>query len=735
MNQGVKTNLAKLLATENLVVEHANVETASFDVVNRVLTLPVWEASENVYDMLVGHEVGHALYTPNEMIDSDIPSSYVNVVEDARIERMIKSTYPGLIKSFASGYRELIKKDFFEIAGKDLKEFNLIDRINLYFKIGIADVSCVIPFKEEEKKFVELTRTATTFAEVCKIAREIHEFMQLHKTKKESDVELPEIQMSSTGRPQNADETIKGSPSKESSNEEDKEDPIEETPDQLTIDPKQPWDSLEDYLDEIEDLLNDDEEEAEDDMEVSTQSSFNRNQKKLLSKDTWSTINPPECNWEDYITYNDKVIDDMNYAKSKLRDKVVFTYSLNSPAQDQKLLDKYNQELSEYKLSSKKEVNFLVKEFEMKKSASAYARSTTSKTGVLDTAKLHTYKFNEDLFKKVSVVPDGKNHGLMMFVDWSGSMHNELLPTIKQLFNIVQFCKKVNIPFEVYSFVENRASDHYYGGKQYSKCSEKNNTVAVNDCFHLVQFFDSQSKTKLDVQMDAVWMLTKMTQDNFIHGVDGMGVYEMGGTPLNETIFAASYLYKKFVKNTKVEKVNTVFLTDGESNHLTANKLRKDEDGREWTSRSHVGQSGTSVNFNDPKSGYQQHKLVEAGYDSWSARSFDVTSKLIHYYRWITGSNVVGYRLCNEKPAAITRFQNNRDEFTKVWRKNGYVIEKNLGYNELYIIKMGKSFGEVEEMNANSNSTKSKLRNEFKKHIKSKSFHKILLSKFVDQIA
>ena len=732
MNQGVKTNLAKLLATENLVVEHANVETASFDVVNRVLTLPVWEASENVYDMLVGHEVGHALYTPNEMIDSDIPTSYVNVVEDARIERMIKSTYPGLIKSFASGYKELIKKDFFEIAGKDLREFNLIDRINLYFKIGIADVSCVIPFKEEEKKFIELTRTATTFAEVCKIAREIHEFMQLHKTKKETDIKVPDVELNSTGRLQNADQTVPASPEKESEKEKD-EDQIEETPDQLTIDPKQPWDSLENDLDEVDDLL--DAEEEEDDMEVSTQSSFNRNQKKLLSKDTWSTINPPECDWESYITSNDQLVDDMNYAKTKLKDKVVFTYSLNSPAQDQKLIEKYTQELNEYKLSSKKEVNFLVKEFEMKKSASAYARSTTSKTGVLDTAKLHTYKFNEDLFKKVSVVPDGKNHGLMMFVDWSGSMHNELLPTIKQLFNIVQFCKKVNIPFEVYSFVENRASEGYYGGKQYSKCSGKNNTIAVNDCFHLVQFFDSQSKTKLDVQMDAVWMLTKMTQDNFIHGVDGMGVYEMGGTPLNETIFAASYLYKKFVKNTKVEKVNTVFLTDGESNHLTANKLRKDEDGREWTSRSHVGQSGTSVNFNDPKSGYQQHKLVEPGYDSWSARSFDVTSKLIQYYRWITGSNVVGYRLCNEKPAAITRFQNNRDEFTKVWRKNGYVIEKNLGYNELYIIKMGKSFGEVEEMNANSNSTKSKLRNEFKKHIKSKSFHKILLSKFVDQIA
>ena len=63
MNQGVKTNLAKLLATENLVVEHKSVETASFDVKNRVLTLPVWNVSDVVYDMLVGHEVGHALHS------------------------------------------------------------------------------------------------------------------------------------------------------------------------------------------------------------------------------------------------------------------------------------------------------------------------------------------------------------------------------------------------------------------------------------------------------------------------------------------------------------------------------------------------------------------------------------------------------------------------------------------------------------------------------------------------
>ena len=63
----IKGNLARLLATENLVVEHKTTETAYFNVDTRVLVLPKWDkASDVVYDMLVGHEVGHALFTPNE---------------------------------------------------------------------------------------------------------------------------------------------------------------------------------------------------------------------------------------------------------------------------------------------------------------------------------------------------------------------------------------------------------------------------------------------------------------------------------------------------------------------------------------------------------------------------------------------------------------------------------------------------------------------------------------------
>ena len=108
-----------------------------------------------------------------------------------------------------------------------------------------------------------------------------------------------------------------------------------------------------------------------------------------------------------------------------------------------------------FKKSAQKEVNYMVKEFECRKSADQYARSSTARTGVLDTAKLHTYKYNEDLFKKVSVVPDGKNHGLIFIIDWSGSMCNFILDAYKQLCSLMWFCKKVNIPFEVYAFTLN----------------------------------------------------------------------------------------------------------------------------------------------------------------------------------------------------------------------------------------------------------------------------------------
>jgi len=154
VSQEIKSQLAKLLATEDLVVEHRQVQTAQFNVHTRVLTLPIWDkASGIVYDLLVGHEVGHALFTPDVdwRIDYNISPSVVNIVEDARIEKLMKRKYPGLSKTFYRGYAELADEDFFAIADEDVSQMNLADRANIYFKIGNFVDCC---FKTPEEKII-----------------------------------------------------------------------------------------------------------------------------------------------------------------------------------------------------------------------------------------------------------------------------------------------------------------------------------------------------------------------------------------------------------------------------------------------------------------------------------------------------------------------------------------------------------------------------------------------------
>ena len=161
VNLEVKGNVARLLATENLIVENKRVDTASFNVDTRVLTLPLWQKSSNVvYDLLVAHEVSHALYTPNEDWDPAVPHQFLNVVEDVRVEKLIKRKFSGLSKTFYRGYKEFYEKDFFEIGDNDINEMNLADRINIYFKIGSF---LNISFTEKEKKIVDIVCSAVSY--------------------------------------------------------------------------------------------------------------------------------------------------------------------------------------------------------------------------------------------------------------------------------------------------------------------------------------------------------------------------------------------------------------------------------------------------------------------------------------------------------------------------------------------------------------------------------------------
>ena len=148
---------------------------------------------------------------------------------------------------------------------------------------------------------------------------------------------------------------------------------------------------------------------------------------------------------------------------------------------------------------------------------------------MIDTQSLYKYKLSEDIFKRITVVPEGKNHGLVIFLDWSGSMCHNLLDTLKQTYNLVWFCRKAGIPFRVYGFQngwDNYSSNH-------PAIQEQENVLAFCNGFRLLEFFSSrQNKKSLEKSMKLVYFQAFSMNSHRLRYVQEYG---LGGTPLSES--------------------------------------------------------------------------------------------------------------------------------------------------------------------------------------------------------
>ena len=390
-NQEVKGTLAKLLATENLIVEHRVVETASFDVDRRVLVLPIWDVTERVYNMLVGHEVGHALYTPNaDWKDMPVPKSYINITEDARIEKLMKRKFPGLAKDFFEGYKRLNEDDFFGVEETDLANLNLIDRINLYYKIGSYHM---IPFNDAETLLRDAVGDTETFEEAMSAAEAIYAY---EKAKKEEEkLEAPAADSLDT-EDFNIDGTSGPSTGETSSEEGEADSP--ESKGQNQGNPEEGESS-----DSSEGLGRRGGTESVDNLESITDSALSENLKQQAQMDEQARpkyIEIPFVDTKHHVVSPHRIheLNNEYWGHPQYTDP---NYEFHRDLDWTDLDAEYRK----FKRECSREVNYLAKEFEMKKAATAYSRESIAKTGVLDTAKLHTYKFSEDLFKKVTVRP------------------------------------------------------------------------------------------------------------------------------------------------------------------------------------------------------------------------------------------------------------------------------------------------------------------------------------------
>ena len=734
------STLAKLIAEEDISVVHKKVPTAAFDVKRRELILPQWkEMPKTIQDLMTLHEAAHALWTSLGMLEKmrerKIEKSFVNVIEDARIEKMIQNKYAGSRKTFRLGYAQLIARDFFKTQGKNLNLLSLIDRINLHFK-KTPDIQ----FTPEEQVWVNRVAACNTEDDVLNTAEELYKWMQENPESQEQ--EQPQSQsdelmedycdewgMESSDETESSDEETEVTEGAEGETEETKEsdEDGEEPENQKTVNAGGAG-------------------KLDTPITATTDDASSESAKEMLDNESPDIgyYQVPKTNLKNIIVSSDEIVKELDQY-----------WSEQSPEAYDKSKTWYQNDLTKLKLESKKTISYMVKEFEMKKAADQYARASTSKTGKLDLSKVHTYKYNDDLFAKVTTLPGATSHGMVIFLDWSGSMYCNLEGTVKQLYNLVWFCQRVKIPFEVYAF-----SDYYQRDGQENVGIDYYQKPKVNDLsldrLQLLNFLSSNMSTnefneailKLHTLVGSVTHRCRYSRRNggrpYLPNPRNFDLY---GTPLDTAIIAAMDVLPKFKSETGVQKVNTIFLTDGESQRLDGfvEIPTEDDDEREYK-QGYINLREDMI-VTDPVTGAKLRKTFCKVYNrsDFVTRSQKTTAFYLSLLKQrVPNMNLVGFfiagsgrngtvpkRVLEEKFGVDCDFKKIRKEL----KKNNVAVCKSAGYDEYYILPSMDIDLENKGIEVEVGASKSALKSAFKKNATSKTVNRPLLNKFIGMVA
>ena len=752
MNLEVKSNLAKLLATENITIQHNNVKTASFDVKNRVLTLPIFkQKSGDVYDMLIAHECAHALWTPYEEwqgITSSELRSYVNVIEDTRIDKLIQAKYPGVVRNYENGFDLLEKQNFFGITGKDInKDFMIIDKINLRSK-SLNRLPFI--FAPTDKEWLAKVDAVKTFKDVLTLAKEM---LDWQKEQVEQMTKLPDFDNHVIAK------------NYDLGDDEDDFDDEDESDDGQGDNSEA--DQNDDDADEKNDFNNFGDQKADDEKDSKQSGKSNTGEEeKEESKGEADSYAKGAGGLEDkpkllkaitddsFTQKSESLLDDKNkgyrYGKipqPNLKDgalisfktwlKDMANYRVKARAySDVAKYDTYlDKEYKKFMNENKKTVMYLVKEFEMKKSAAAYKRASQDKTGVIDPLKLPSYKYSDDIFKKLTIIPDGKNHGMMMLLDWSGSMSDVLFNTVKQLINLVEFCRKVNIPYEVYFFTSERSYDRE-NKKDFSKnigefifddfslvnclshrMNKKQADLALKMMFHMGSYFDNRYVSRRNSFED---------HETYEAQCNNWGIpnkYYLGNTPLNESLIYLNKLIPMYKKKYGIEKLTFITLTDGSGNYPRGNIVGEAE--KDWDKTEVFNIDGTK----------------------FTSKS-SITTELLNHIKKSHGANVIGFYIVKrvrrwDLEKYITNYRDYSDKIAKYntlrkqMTKDKAVAVDHEGYHKYFILD-GKKL-DIQNFDMNQETVKkgtaSELKRIFGKSMANRLVSRVVLNKFIQEVA
>jgi len=782
-----KDQLAKLMATEDLTIVHKKVPTAYFDMKNRILCCPIFkdDLSNELYDLFMGHEVGHALYTPYEGVHSAITKNrtlkgYLNVVEDVRIEKAIRVKYAGLRKSFFSAYNELMEMDFFGIKDKNLSELSLIDKINIVTKVGAR---VTIPFTKVEQEYLDMANACETWDEVVECATAIYEYSKENETRTEEDEALvPQTMPMEEGDEEGSEDGDMG-----------EDDSDEDESDQFSDDYDDSEDGDEDSLPEIKDYTDGnahDQEQEQDDIDDESESEEKKTTGKEGGEGKGSDYDEEDGARESITEHNahnneDQFISEDNQIRTLINVKKSFEKSknfANKVVGYKQMIEDWDKGLWNYTTSyrtqaevdmmknravkssknliekNKKLVAHMAKEFEMKQTALRSSKAISGKTGKLDMNKLAKYQIVDDVFKKVTMLPDGKNHGVTVMLDWSGSISRQVCDLLEQTLILVQFCKKVNIPHRIYIFTDSyarlddyRRSDSSHLIELFSdKMSTKDyitNCTNVGSLYN--NYFEGQANyrhfekfiTKWNAWFDGVEELETGRWVSFETGANPSG-YRLGGTPLDACLVSLRVLLPKFNAEYQIEKSILTIITDGYSHQSEIfdkdSEEQADEDAQN-TSGDYYSRIKKTRQFQDPFSKKLYTYSEGTGY---GRNYFQATTNILDWIAKECSVVVTGYFVMEKKNDLWSLASELNDvsiDVDTVWkqvRKEGYMI-KTHGYGKLFLTASSALSVDGDDTLSDEmiGAKKSSLMAAFKRNQRSKTTSRFLTNEFIKEIA
>ena len=736
MNKDSKSLLAKLMASEDLHVEYSsNASTAMFDTENRVLTVPIFKEhmSIDTTDLMLGHEVGHALFTPQgEIVEvlkkGGMYKNFVNIVEDARIEKMIQSKFPGLRPIFKNAYNELMDKNFFGTQGEDINSYNFIDRLNLHFKAGIR---AGVEFNDEEMTYVKRMENLRSWDEVISLSDDLYEYCKA----KEEDKDESESPSDSNDSNDDTDDSNDGEMNSNAPSDSDDSGMDEENSDKSES-PGGAGDYDSDDSDDSEDGKSEPEAGGEEDVDTSTNEGTTGGKvgsAESASGDSEMEVKTQE-NFDSAIESsvdNISTVVDISIPVNLDLSKIIVKTSEIHEAIDTEIaedpsstpMSHWNSEWKKFSLEQKSIVAYMVKEFEMRKSADEHRRTSVADTGMLNPNKLHAYKFSEDIFLKNAVVADGKNHGFLMYIDWSGSMRPQMQKTIEQLQLLAMFCKKANIPFDCFAF-SNQWSREVDSTLEYGR-----NSIMFNK-FNLLHLISSKVKMNefnksmaylsyLKAGMDfGSWMERRVSIPDKL---------SLGGTPLNEAILTATDMVASFKKMHGLQIVNVVFLTDGAGNRVNHYNSPEGERSIPWNDKCFITDPVTKKKF----SGGRFDNVTKTFLEILKNRD----CRVIGFFITTGAKRGVMSDLAH---AGYTNFYYgpNEDDTVSFWKKileTGYGEIEMPGYDKYFVIKEMNT--ETSDLKITDDMTKAKMKTAFIKHRKTKLNSKKMLSSFCEFVS